>query len=298
MKLVSWSLVLTLCVVLAPAPANAGQELELTNFDRLAMAGAQVTLRCKVERKVWPQRDVRGKLVIFKLHGGLTGRVLGSARSARDGYADVVVRAPRRAGVYQIRAHVGAAANLGHLVVVERGARVVVTDIDGTISSTSLRAFLGAHPSRTAPIAGAPPVVRALAKNAAIVYITARDDGLMHLTRRWLAHWRFPPGVLMCSDGLGIVRSPVPFKTKAVRRLSYLPVNVVCGFGNVKGDAEAYVANTLPTYIFKTGSRRGFPSATVFFDDWWGVSAAIETGSLPPLDWARGSLPTRSSRTK
>lgn len=84
-----------------------------------------------------------------------------------------------------------------YINVLAKGAHVVVTDIDGTLTSSEMAAateVIGVHP---AAHPGAAEMMQNLYKRGySIFYLTARPEWLMAQTRSWLTEKGFPPGIL------------------------------------------------------------------------------------------------------
>jgi len=123
--------------------------------------------------------------------------------------------------------------------VAPRGTKVVVTDVDGTLS-WSENAIVKTVIKRSHDIGHRPHAPEALAQLPyPIVYTTARGDVFIDITRSWLERHGFPRGLLRLS--LGAFARPgeraIAYKTAT---LQALPVSVAAGIGNRKSDITAY----------------------------------------------------------
>jgi phosphatidate phosphatase PAH1 len=133
--------------------------------------------------------------------------------------------------------------------VAAHGESVVVSDIDGTITSSEKAIFKTVLLRRD--IGHQPGAPEALARTGrTVVYVTARGDQLTEVTRRWLRAHGFPPGPLRLARSL--VTMPGS-STVALKRetLANLRVPIAAGIGNRASDVAAYrSAGLRPDQIF------------------------------------------------
>lgn len=123
--------------------------------------------------------------------------------------------------------------------VAPRGTKVVVTDVDGTIS-WSENSIIKQVIDRDRDIKPRPSSPQALAKlTYPIVYTTARGDVFVNLTRAWLERHRFPRGLLRLARGAFAKpgSSAIKYKTSTLKSLT---VPIAAGIGNRKSDITAY----------------------------------------------------------
>lgn len=128
--------------------------------------------------------------------------------------------------------------------VARRGQPVIVSDIDGTLTSNenaypeslALGGDVGAQPSAAAKLNAA------AANGAAIVYITARGDRFTQDTRDWLAAKGFPRGALRMPSSLITIpgNDTVEAKSRALAELAAFSLQA--GIGNRRSDVTAYTA--------------------------------------------------------
>jgi phosphatidate phosphatase PAH1 len=120
-----------------------------------------------------------------------------------------------------------------------RGSSIVVTDVDGTIS-WSENSIIKNVVSRASDIKHRPNAPEAFGKLPyPIVYVTARGDVFMDVTRGWLERHGFPRGMLRLSVGLFARpgNKAIEYKTSVLKSL---PVPIAAGIGNRKSDITAY----------------------------------------------------------
>lgn len=140
------------------------------------------------------------------------------------------------------------------------GARVVITDIDGTLTTSDTELLNQLTDATYVPkvMAGADAMMRAwAAKGYPIVYLTARPHVLQGETRRWLRDLGFPAGPLITSDSLGV--EPSGYKTvwgqRMVTDFGWVPV---AAYGNADTDISAYAnAGIAKDVTFIVGSLAG-----------------------------------------
>src|SRR6185503_10983795 len=125
--------------------------------------------------------------------------------------------------------------------VAQKGTGIVVTDVDGTIS-WSENSVIKTVVSRDHDIKHRPSAPEALSKLPyPIVYVTARGDVWIDVTRKWLERHGFPRGLLRLAKG--IFARPgskaIDYKTSILRAL---PVAIAAGIGNRKSDITAYTS--------------------------------------------------------
>ena len=125
--------------------------------------------------------------------------------------------------------------------VAPRGTKLVVTDVDGTLS-WSENSIIKTVASRDHDIKHRPNAPEALAKLPyPIVYTTARGDVLVNITRDWLSRHGFPRGLLRLSRGLFSRpgANALAYKQKILKTIA---VPIVAGIGNRKSDITAYTS--------------------------------------------------------
>jgi hypothetical protein len=200
---------------------------------------------------------------VFLLRGCTTWERLGTARTSRDstphpttdGVEDtggrVFFRIPadRALGVgwHRLRFVVRGDHSVAEqwIRVVPEGARFVVTDLDGTMTSEENAQFvslLTGNPPAANP--GGALVMRTLMERGyEVLYLTARPEWLVQTTHTWLANNQFPRSIVHTTLGLtgALGNAAVAFKTaelNAIRtRFGSAPE---IGIGNTDSDAAAY----------------------------------------------------------
>lgn len=150
--------------------------------------------------------------------------------------------------------------------VLEPNAKIVVTDVDGTLTSSeyaSASSVVGLTPPTAHP--GSAELMQAFAQRGYhIFYLTARAEWMMTFTREWFPLRGFPPGLVHTTlSGVGASGSgATTFKTDELSLLKSLTGIVPSfGFGNKTTDVEAYVNSGIApanSYYFQmTGDAKG-----------------------------------------
>lgn len=123
--------------------------------------------------------------------------------------------------------------------VAARGTGIVVTDVDGTIS-WSENSIIKTVISRDHDIRHRPNAPEALQQvRYPIVYVTARGDVFIEVTRKWLERHGFPRGLMRLSNGAFARpgKRAIEYKTAVLKSL---PIPIAAGIGNRKSDITAY----------------------------------------------------------
>jgi phosphatidate phosphatase PAH1 len=174
-----------------------------------------------------------------------TWKSLGVRRTDDDGRFDITLQGAAKLPIGMRDMYVAALgdASGSYFVgyVAPRGTKIVVTDVDGTIS-WSENSVIKQVINRDHEIKTRPNAPKALAQVPyPIVYATARGDVLVGLTRSWLQRHGFPRGLLRVSKGLFVKpgSSAIKYKTST---LSALTVPIAAGIGNRKSDVNAYTS--------------------------------------------------------
>jgi hypothetical protein len=198
------------------------------------------------------------------------------------------VTRPLRIGRHRVRLVVAGdltATDL-FLEVLPYGARVVVTDIDGTLTSSEtamVQDLATGEPSDARP--GGAEVMHALAgRGYHLFYLTARPDWLVPRTRAWLSLQGYPPGILhttvMPAGAVGA--GAAAFKAEELAALKAATGIVPeIAFGNMQSDVATYAAAGIPAsqcyYIGLDGDLAG----GVRHDDYRALVPSF--AALPPV---------------
>lgn len=169
-----------------------------------------------------------------------------------------------------------------------RGSKVVVTDIDATLTTSDSEVFLQAGDESHVPamMAAADRLLQTWAmKGYTIVYLTARPSVLRNETRNWLRDLNFPIGPVITAP---VIEEAAPYKTLWLRRIvNDFGWNIVAAYGNADTDITAYRDAAIPkTQTFIVGPLAGtegtMPIANSDFSDHINSYVNTQPNNSPP----------------
>ncbi len=268
-----------LCLFFLPT-LEAREKAIISLYDSVAVAGGEVKIKAKIEKdKLIPFRT---DLENMNLRFSLNQKEVGLARSDKDGYGRLTLTLPLEVGTYEIQVELVASRlyqadkAMAHLSVWSQDQKLIVTDIDQTISAATkteiLRLPIAAQ--KTFPFS-ADYLTELADQGIGIIYLTAREDVLMESTRAWLNFHRFPQGHLVLWD-LELSRVRVPwnhgaYKSKVLASLTKkFPGQILAGFGDRPHDIQAYIDNKIPAYLLRShfNQEDSFPRQRTDFHSW------------------------------
>jgi hypothetical protein len=236
--------------------------------DVVAAPGAPGTLTAKFSYgKIG--KDLEEEDVMIFLDDCTGWKALGRRRTDDDGR--ISIQAPDLpAGVYEVRFQVAGDRSLAasSLWVLPKGTRVIVTDIDATLttSDAALWTQLREGKLRETTYPTAVELMRAHEeKGHVIVYMTGRPYWLQAHTRNYLAALSFPPGVLRVTDSntdiLPTEDSVGAYKLSNLKSLLGAGLAIDFAYGNATTDIFAYLGAGIPAdrswIIGKHGGAKG-----------------------------------------
>jgi hypothetical protein len=137
------------------------------------------------------------------------------------------------------------------LDIVPKGTKIVVSDVDGTLTSSESAEFpallTGDLPG---PQPGSADALAALAgEGYRIVYLSARPEWLTNRTKEFIDFYGFPPGIVhTTSTTFGAIGNAArDFKSGELELLKGHGMSIGWAFGNQPSDTDAYqAANIMP----------------------------------------------------
>lgn len=157
------------------------------------------------------------------------------------------------------------------------GRVIVVVDIDDTISRTDFDDVIFDETDEDSrPLADAPRVLRTIADDFHVVYLTARPVFLLDKTRGWLRRNEFPDGPVLVSHRKRDLIRQGAYKRRALKRLRETWPAMLVGIGDRKGDAEAYGANGMLTLILNPGEDDDFGGHALRMANWRAIEALFK----------------------
>lgn len=178
---------------------------------------------------------------------------LGAARTDDEGHFTLALSADGRLPIGMrdlFVSVVGDRTGIGFVgYVAPAGAPIVVSDVDGTLTSSENAFFetilFGSEPGARAGAARA--FLDATARGGQLVYVTARGNQFTTATRDWLAHQGFPRGPVRLSPSFVTLPGgdTVEFKSRTIAALTASGLALSAGVGNRASDVAAYAETGL-----------------------------------------------------
>ncbi|WP_242343726.1 LNS2 domain-containing protein [Anaeromyxobacter terrae] len=266
--------------------------------DVVAVDGASIVVHGKFAYGT-VSKDLEGERVRVYLDDCSGWRALGEATTDSDGRIAVAVGA-LPAGVYDVRLEVLGDASVapGRIWVLPRGARLAVTDIDGTLTTSDEELVQDVLTDLFAPIftgndvpeayPGAAALTRALSgRGYVLVYLTGRPYWLAAKTRAWLAAGDFAPGALHTTDSnteaLPTEAGVGAYKLAFLEGLRAQGFVLEEAYGNATTDVYAYAGAGVPaerTWII--GPNGGAGGTNAVAGSW--EARAAEVRALPAVE--------------
>ncbi|MBA3464102.1 MAG: hypothetical protein H0T46_29375 [Deltaproteobacteria bacterium] len=149
-----------------------------------------------------------------------------------------------------------------------RGSKVVLTDIDGTLTTDDGQLLAQIPDERYVPkmMGAADKLAQAWAmKGYPIIYLTSRPHLLRPETRGWLRDLGFPLGAVITTKNVG---DAAPFKAEWIQRMKTgFGWDIVAAYGNADTDVVAYETAGIPKNVsFIVGPLAGM-DGTVAIDN-------------------------------
>ncbi len=211
---------------------------------------------------------------------------LGDFTTDSDGQIHATLTRTLPMGVYDVMFQVlgDASTTRASLWVLPAGTKLVVTDIDGTLTSSDSQLFKQILDGSHVPVAypDAVTLTRAhVARGYIPVYLTGRPDWLAGKTRGWLSQLGFAPGPLRVTDSnkqiLPTEGSVGDFK-KAVLTKLMQDYEIVFAYGNASTDIYAYLGAGLdPANVWIIGKHGGEQATNDAGSAWTDRVAEVET---------------------
>jgi hypothetical protein len=223
----------------------------LTAQDTLALPGEQVTLKARLESGGF-LRDQPGIPIRFQCKGMLDHRAVTDS----EGYATIPFR-PAAPGDYLVTVVVepgvlkNAPPEPATLLVACRqaDASLAIVDLDKTLVASGFKAVLVGNPK---PMPQSLEVMRKLAKDYTIIYLTHRAEFLGTKSKAWLYGYGYPRGPLLLADVRELLEGSGSYKTAALESLRLKFRGSAVGIGDKVSDAIAYRQNGIKPFLLLT----------------------------------------------
>lgn len=210
-----------------------------TARDALALPGEQVRLQARLQGGDF-LTDMPGYVVRFRRDGNLYR----AAQTNEEGQA-VVTFTPSEPGDYEFTTEVSPVGFADsppepqQLLVACRpaDAPMAVVDLDKTLVADGFHTVLIGNPD---PMAGSVEVMRRLAEDHTILYLTHRPDVFTNKSKSWLTENGYPPGPVLLSSVSEFLKGSGAYKTEMLRGLTRRFDDIRVGIGDKVSDAQAY----------------------------------------------------------
>jgi hypothetical protein len=243
-------------------------------LDMLAPEGEQVALEARLEY-IDGLSGIRGETLEFVYEGDVAGR----APTNSEGVARIEFKPPK-AGDYEFTVRLAkdsdrkAVSAPLTLCVRRREQEFIITDVDHTISDAGSLEFVRTKLKDIKPVKDSAKILRKLSKRYTIIYLTGREDIFRRKTKIWLEEKDFPVGPVFFWNVQEGEWSHEKYKTHLIAKLKRDWPNIRAGFGDLPGDAYAYMTNGLRIYIVRPekkdeeAERAEFPGGVTFIESW------------------------------
>lgn len=222
--------------------------------DVISLPGQAAKMRARLTYGT-ADKDLEDENVDLYLQKCPGWQLVASGRTDDDGVVWFNLPANLATGDYRVRAVVqgdGTTAD-GMFAVWPKGVKVVVSDVDGTLTTSDWELFKDVATKKPAAMyADADKAVRNwTSKGYRVLYLTGRPQLFSRYSRNWLDAHNMPPGVLRLTDDAG---DAVPsdtgvqaFKTQVLKDLiASHGAKIRAGHGNAVTDIGAYQAAGIP----------------------------------------------------
>ena len=253
---------------------SEGKRISFAGFDALAHVGEEIILKAKLET-VLLRKDIEHEQVDFYVDEVFVG----SSRTDDEGFA-LMPFTPEKTGDFNVVYKLPAASGYSPektkaLLAVRTEERpALVTDLDYTLIDMSKYRFLIHDNKKIPPIEGALEGLKELAKRYDIIYLTARDDIYLNVTKDWLEMYGFPRAPVFFCDLSEDPLSQGKFKEKALKELKSKWPNIEVGIGDKVHDAEAYIAGGIKAFLL--GRHESFPEGAIVAEKWSEICEALK----------------------
>lgn len=267
--------------------------------DALTTPGSKTELRAKFTYGR-ASKDLNEEGVLVAMHTCKAWKMVGEGKTDDDGWLRLEVDAPKKPGVYALAFTVKGDRSqvFSRLWVLPKGQRLVIIDIDGTLSTDDdqiknevlqdhfNKLGSGKHDPRRYPFAV--ELTHALHKRGDIVvYLSGRPYWLIPHSRHWLDQHGFAPGAVIHTR---THREVVPevvgvghYKRDNMVLLKDRGFRVAEAYGNAATDVWAYGAAGVPgrsTWIIGPEPDKG--AAHAVKDSWAARVRQLEAPRLKP----------------
>lgn len=240
---------------------HKGLNAFLSGYDGAQAVNQDVTLKAKLEGDgIIPyRRDIPDEEVHFYLDGKMVGKAITDEEGmAVFHYGKLSMGSHRfEASLHPKSDYRSNKAELFH-VVIHPEKKVIISDIDHTISNASAWEVLVKPNSKIKPLKNAAKSIHYFQKSGfQVVYLTARDDTFLLKTKEWLNMHHFPkaPSYYWDFNGDGIPNDHGDYKSQVIAGLKKGLNKILIGVGDKPHDIRAYRDHGLRSYYIGKSSE-------------------------------------------
>ena len=186
----------------------------------------------------------------------------------------------RRSSFRRQRHHQPAEAT-GRVFLWPADSRILITDVDHTISDLALLKVPFTPNERIPALPGAAVALTELSRTHRIVYLSARDEALYDKTRAWLQEKGFPEGPLFCRE-FRVSVGQETFKRQFIAEFKKRYPQTVVGIGDQPSDARAYLSNGMAALLLDPEGRAELPAGAVRVSSWREVLQQLDSQRNTP----------------
>lgn len=186
---------------------------------------------------------------------------------------------------------------------------MAVVDLDKTVVGSGFETVLLGNPD---PMPGSVRVLKRVAENRTIVYLTHRPDYFGPKSKRWLKAQGYPRGPVLLSTASSFLKGSGTFKREMIESLKKDFAKIEVGIGDKFSDVEAYHATGMTAILILpipddpsaeeleelAGKVDDLPDAIHVVTGWNQVEAILFDGKAYPPDPMAKDLRARAAETK
>jgi len=243
--------------------------LSLKGYDVVSKAGEKIFIKCKLETSDILGFSKSGEKINFFLDG----TCIGSNVTNSQGYAQIEYQF-ENFSVNQITMKLDRKslflANTGKIIagVFDNNKPILICDIDHTVCDTKLVLFFFRKDTAVPTVKGSVESLIRIAKNYNIIYVTHRDEAIMHRTKKWLEANCYPQGPVFFWEFGHLPFSNEKYKMMIVKSLKERFPNIAAGIGDKRGDIMAYVTNNVSGILFSKSKKNNLPEDVYQASEW------------------------------
>lgn len=261
---------MALCMTMAAGCAQTMLNVE----DVIACPGQTVELHAYLENRSF--LFTTGRLADIEVAFERDGEILGVGHTDHHGRASI--NCPAGTETWDFTARAGTArwqgASQGHVFVWPESRPLVAIDIDETVIRSQYLSLLFDRHDQSPPMPHSQRVIKRLAQQYGVIYISARARLFRDKTRQWLSRYDYPVGPVILGADFNSIAWQHDAKYRMLKALREQRPALRIGIGDKGADENAFLANRMkciiinPLYLLRDHK-------TIVMDDWRGVEKLL-----------------------